>query len=89
MHSLLALPKRKSTKNSLKDAVATVVRLDTRQQIVLTRKARKKRTQKTNLTKRRHKKLKRTVKETARLTEVDNLQGVPPTGGEGETMVTP
>ena len=22
-------------------------------------------------------------------TEVDNLQGVPPTGGEGETMVTP
>ena len=23
------------------------------------------------------------------LTEVDNLQGVPPTGGEGETMVTP
>ena len=25
----------------------------------------------------------------SRLTEVDNLQGVPPTGGEGETMVTP
>ena len=24
-----------------------------------------------------------------RITEVDNLQGVPPTGGEGETMVTP
>ena len=23
------------------------------------------------------------------LTEVDNLQGVPPTGGEGETMVNP
>ena len=23
------------------------------------------------------------------LTEVDNLQVVPPTGGEGETMVTP
>ena len=23
------------------------------------------------------------------LTEVDNLQGVPPTGDEGETMVTP
>ena len=23
------------------------------------------------------------------ITEVDNLQGVPPTGGEGETMVTP
>ena len=26
---------------------------------------------------------------TRMLTEVDNLQGVPPTGGEGETMVTP
>ena len=25
----------------------------------------------------------------ARLVEVDNLQAVPPTGGEGETMVTP
>ena len=23
------------------------------------------------------------------ITEVDDLQGVPPTGGEGETMVTP
>ena len=23
------------------------------------------------------------------ITEVDNLQGVPPTGDEGETMVTP
>ena len=67
MHCLLALPKRKGTKSSLKDDVATVERLDTRQQIVLTRKARKKRTQKTNLTKRRHKNLKRTVKERARL----------------------
>ena len=55
MHCLLALPKRKGRKNSLKDDVATVERLDTRQQIVLTRKARKKRTQRTNLTKRRHK----------------------------------
>ena len=27
--------------------------------------------------------------EQCRITEVDNLQGVPPTEGEGETMVTP
>ena len=67
MHCLLALSKRKGIKNSLKDNVATVERLDTRQRIVLTRKARKKRTQKTNLTKRRHINLKRTVKERARL----------------------
>ena len=26
---------------------------------------------------------------TKKLTQVDNLQGVPPTGGEGETVVTP
>ena len=67
-HCLLALPKRKDTKNSLKDDVATVERLDTRQQIVLTRKASKKRTLKTKLTKRKHKNLKRTVKERARPT---------------------
>ena len=66
MHCFLALPKRKGTKNSLKDNVATVEGLDTRQQIVLTRKARKKRTQKTTLTKRRYKNLKGTVKERAR-----------------------
>ena len=41
MHCLIALPKRNGRKNSLKDDVATVERLDTRQQIVLTRKARK------------------------------------------------
>ena len=41
MHCLLALPKRKGRKNSLKDDVATVERLDTRQRIVLTRKAKK------------------------------------------------
>ena len=41
MQCLLALPKRKGRKNSLKDDVATVERLDTRQQIVLTRKAKK------------------------------------------------
>ena len=27
--------------------------------------------------------------KSTQLTQVDNLQGVPPTGGEGETMVTP
>ena len=42
MHCLLALPKRKGRKNSLKDDVATVERLDTKQLIVLIRKARKK-----------------------------------------------
>ena len=36
--------RRKGIKNSLKDDVATVERLDTRQRIVLTRKARKKKT---------------------------------------------
>ena len=30
-----------------------------------------------------------TTAQSYKLTEVDNLQGVPPTGGEGETMVTP
>ena len=44
--------KKKGQKNSLKDDVATVERLDTKQLIVLTRKARKKRTLKTNPTKR-------------------------------------
>ena len=41
MHCLLALPKRKGRKNSSKDDVATVERLDTKQRIVLTRKAKK------------------------------------------------
>ena len=67
MHCLLAPPKRKGRKNSLKDDVATVERLDTKQLIVLTRKARKKRTLKTNLTKKRCKNLKRIVKEMPRL----------------------
>ena len=66
MHCLLALPKRKGRKNSSKDDVATVETLDTKQRIVLTRKARKKRTLKTNLTKRRHKNLKRIVRERER-----------------------
>ena len=59
MRCLLPLPKRKGTENSLNDDVATAERLDTRQQIVLTRKASKKRTLKTNLTKRRHTNLKK------------------------------
>ena len=59
-------PKKKGRKNSSKANVVTVERLDTKQRIVLTRKARKKRTLKTNPTKRRHKNLKRMVKERAR-----------------------
>ena len=66
MHCLLALPKRKGRENSLKDDVVTVERLDTKQLIALTRKARKRRTLKTNTTKKRHKNPKRTVKERAR-----------------------
>ena len=63
-YALFASPaKKRGHKNSLKDVVVTVERLDTRQQIVLTKKARKKRTKKTNLTKRRHRNLKKTVKE--------------------------
>ena len=68
-YALFASPaKKKGQKTSLKDNVVTVERLDTKQQIVLTRKARKKRTLKTNPTRKRHKNPKRTVKERARLT---------------------
>ena len=66
MHCWLALPKRKGRKNSLKDDVATVERLDTRQRIVVTRKARKKRSQRTNPTKMRHKNQNRIVRERER-----------------------
>ena len=67
-YALLASPaKKKGQKNSSKDDVATMERLDTKQLIVMTRKARKKRTLKTNLTKRRCKNLKRIVREKARL----------------------
>ena len=59
-YALFASPaKRKGTKNSSKDDVAIVERLDTRQLMVLARKVSKRRTQKTNLTKRRHKNLKK------------------------------
>ena len=67
-YALFASPaKKKGQKSSLKDDVATVERLNTSQRIVPTRKARKKRTQRTNPTKRRHKNLKRIVREKARL----------------------
>ena len=67
-YALFASPaKKKGQKNSSKDDVATVERLDTKQRIVLTRKARKKRTLKTNPSKRRRKNLKRIVRERARL----------------------
>ena len=67
-YALFASPaKRKGRKTSSKDDVATVERLDTKQLIVLTRKARKKRTLKTNPTKRRRKNLKRIERERARL----------------------
>ena len=67
MHCLLALLKRMGRKNSLKDDVVTVERLDTKQQIVPTKKARKKRTLKTSLTKKRRKNLRKTAKERAKL----------------------
>ena len=51
MRCLLALPKRKGIKTSLKDDVAIVESLDTKQQIVPTRKVIKKRALKTNLKK--------------------------------------
>ena len=66
-YALFASPaKKKGQKNSSKTDVVTVERLDIRQQTVLTKKARKKRTLKTNPTKKRHKNLKRMVKERAR-----------------------
>ena len=67
-YALFASPaKKKGQKKQFKDDVATVERLDIKQLIVLTTKARKKRTLKTNLTKRRCKNLKRIVRERARL----------------------
>ena len=59
-YALFASPaKKKEQKNSLKDDVGTVERLDT--------KARKKRTLKTSLRKKRRKNLKRTIRERAKL----------------------
>ena len=66
MHCLLALLKRRGRKSSSKDNVATVERLDTKQRIVPTRKARKKKTLKTSPRKKRHKNLKRTIRERAK-----------------------
>ena len=66
-YALFASPANKrGRKDSSKDNEATVERLDTRMLIVLTRKARKKRTLKTNLTKMRRKNLKRITRERAR-----------------------
>ena len=65
-YALFASPAKKGRKNSSKDDVATVERLDTKQITVLTRKARKRRTLKTNPTKKRHKYLKRIIRERAK-----------------------
>ena len=54
---------KKGHKNSSKDNVAIVESLDTKQRIALTRKAARKRVQRINLKKRRHKRLKGTTKE--------------------------
>ena len=54
--------KKKGQKKQFKGRCATVERLDTKQLNVLTRKAKQKRTLKTNLTKRRCKNLKRNSK---------------------------
>ena len=56
-------PKKKGQKKQFKGRCATVERLDTKQEIVLKRKARKKTTLKTNPTKKRHKNLKTIAKE--------------------------
>ena len=66
-YALFASPaKKKGQKISSKADVVTVERLDIRQRNVLTRKARKKRTLKTNPTKKRHSNLKRMAKERAK-----------------------
>ena len=51
MRCLQALPTRKGIKNSSKDDVAIVESLDTKQQIVLTRKSARKKVQRINLKK--------------------------------------
>ena len=66
-YALFASPAtKKGQKNSSKADVVTVERLDIRQQIVLTRKTRKKSALKTNPTNKRHRNLKRMVKARAR-----------------------
>ena len=65
-YALFASPaKKRGRKNSSKDDVATVERLDTKQRIVLTRKARKKKTLKTS-PKKETQNLKRTIRERAK-----------------------
>ena len=65
-YGLFTSPAKKGRKNSSKDNVATVERWDTMQLIVLTRKARKKGDSQDKSDKRRHKNLKRIVRERAR-----------------------
>ena len=66
-YALFASPaKKKGQKKQFKGRCGYCAEIDTRQRIVLRRKARKKRTHRTNLTKRRHKNLKRIVKKWTR-----------------------
>ena len=58
---------KKGHKNSLREVVAIVESLDIKQQIALTRKVARKRVQRVKLKKRRHKRLKGTIKERERL----------------------
>ena len=67
-YTLFASPaNKKGHKDSSKDDVAIVESLDTKQQIAPTRKVARKRVLRINLTKRRHRRLKGTIKERARL----------------------
>ena len=67
-YALFASPAiKRGRKNSLKDDVVTVERLDTKQRIVPIKRARKKRTLKTSLPKKRHRNLRKTTKERAKL----------------------
>ena len=67
MHCLQDLPTRKGIKNSSKDDVAIVESLDAKQQIAPTRKVARKRVQRISLKIWRHKRLKGTTKERAKL----------------------
>ena len=58
---------KKGHKNSLREVVAIVESLDIKQQIALTRKVARKRVQRVKLKKRKHKRLKGTIKERERL----------------------
>ena len=66
MHCLQAQIIRKGTKNNLREDVATVESLDTKQQIDPTRKVTRKRVLRAKLKKRRCKSLRGTIKERER-----------------------